>query len=600
MVAEPTDAERRAVDRALAAHGAEPMAVGVSEGHGHVSHGGFHQASSQRNLLLPVLLEVQDTVGWVGEGALGYVSEQLGVPPADVYGVATFYSLISTEPRPSRVVHVCDDIACQLAGADGIKEQLAATFDADDPQGADWAPSPCLGRCEQAPAAFVQDTERRASTAVGLDADRAVALVAEPSDAPHEVSLAAPQLQTGASGLRLLSRIGTVAPTLDAYRASGGYAALVRAVELGPDGVIDEIVASKIRGRGGAAFPVGLKWKGAAGEPGPRYLVCNADESEPGTFKDRVLLEGDPFTVIEAMTIAGYAIGADRGYLYIRGEYPEAARVIEASLTAARRAGLLGDDVGNYGFTFDIEIRRGGGAYICGEETALFNSIEGFRGEPRQKPPFPTEAGLFGRPTVVNNVETLANVPGIVFETGAAYAGIGTSNSAGTKLFCLSGHVAVPGVYEVRFGATIRELIELAGGVIGKLRAVLIGGAAGAFVGRDQLDVPLTFEAAREAGIPMGSGAVMPFNTGTDFQAVTSRIAEFFRDESCGQCVPCRVGTVRQEETLHRLGSGGEAETGLLVEIDQVMRDASICGLGQTAGSAIQSALRLGLIGGGR
>ncbi len=334
----------------------------------------------------------------------------------------------------------------------------------------------------------------------------------------------------------------------------------------------------------------------------PKSVICNADESEPGTFKDRVILEGDPFSVIEAMTIAGFAVGADHGYLYLRGESPEAEARVVAALTTAREAGLLGPDILGSGFAFDIELRRGAGAYICGEETALFESIEGKRGEPRNKPPFPVEVGLFGKPTVVNNVETLANVPLLLRIGGEAYAAIGTEGSTGPKLFCLSGHVARPGTYEVTFGATLRELIELAGGVSGgrgpeAIRAILLGGAAGVFVGPDQLDMPLTFEATRAAGATLGSGVIMVFDETVDLVDTLRRIAQFFRDESCGQCVPCRVGSVRQEELLARLAAGAqvrtrEEELWLLGEIGQAMRDASICGLGQTASSAIESALR--------
>ena len=250
------------------------------------------------------------------------------------------------------------------------------------------------------------------------------------------------------------------------------------------------------------------------------------------------------------------------------------------------------------GFDFDVELRRGAGAYICGEETALFNSLEGFRGEPRSKPPYPTDAGLFGKPTAVNNVETLINLLPIVLDGGRAYAALGTGQSTGPKLFCLSGAVATPGVYEVEFGTTLRELLELAGGTTGgQPRAILLGGAAGSFVDADQLDLPLTFEGTRAAGTTLGSGVVMPFAPGTDFPGVLRRIAQFFRDESCGQCVPCRVGTVRQEEALARMGSGaGGAERALLADLAQVMGDASICGLGHTAASALQSALRLGLL----
>jgi NADH-quinone oxidoreductase subunit F len=299
------------------------------------------------------------------------------------------------------------------------------------------------------------------------------------------------------------------------------------------------------------------------------------------------------------MTIAGFAIGSDQGYLYVRGEYPESERQLSAAISAARETGLLGDDILGSGFAFDIELRRGAGAYICGEETALFESIEGKRGEPRNKPPFPVEVGLFGKPTVVNNVETLANIPLILRMGGEAYARIGTEGSTGPKLFCLSGHVARPGTYEVEFGATLRDLIELAGGVPDDraIKAILLGGAAGVFVGPDQLDLPLTFEATRAAGATLGSGVIMVFDGTADLVDTLRRIAQFFRDESCGQCVPCRVGSVRQEELLARLAAGPrvrsrEDELLLLREIGQAMRDASICGLGQTASSAIESALR--------
>ena len=317
-------------------------------------------------------------------------------------------------------------------------------------------------------------------------------------------------------------------------------------------------------GRGGAAFPTGRKWAAVAAQAAqPHYLVCNADESEPGTFKDRVLLEGDPFATVEAMTIAAYATGASKGYLYIRGEYPEAEARVANAIDRAREAGLLGDDILGSGFAFDIELRRGAGAYICGEETALFESIEGKRGEPRNKPPFPVEVGLFGKPTVVNNVETLANVLRIVTDGGEAFARIGTEGSTGPKLFCLSGHVERPGVYEVEFGATLRDLIEMAGGVPGgrEIRTILLGGAAGVFVGPSALDMPLTFEATRAHGATLGSGVIMVFDETADLVDTLRRIAQFFRDESCGQCVPCRVGTVRQEELLARLAAGSQVRT---------------------------------------
>jgi NADH-quinone oxidoreductase subunit F len=569
---------------------------------GHVARGG-HAIRSRRSLLLPALHAVQGRIGWISQPALNYISRRLAVPPAEAYGVATFYALYATNPQPPVVAHVCDDIACRLAGAERICGDLERSIGPAGEAARDgrvaWHRSPCLGLCDLAPAALVTTAGEspRVESVAPVDAagvlgrlDGATAL-RQPSRIP----------QGGDANLRLLRRVGIVDPTsLDDYRAHGGYRALPRALEIGPAAVIDEVTTAKLMGRGGAAFPTGRKWAAVATQPArPHYLVCNADESEPGTFKDRVLLEGDPFAIVEAMTIAAVATAADTGYLYVRGEYPEAEATIRGAIAAARAAGLLGPDILGSGTAFDIEVRRGAGAYICGEETALFESIEGKRGEPRNKPPFPVEIGLFGKPTVVNNVETLANIPLILELGGEAYARIGTEGSTGPRLFCLSGHVTRPGVYEVEFGATLGELVELAGGVPGRraIRAILLGGAAGVFVGPDALGLPLTFEATRAAGATLGSGVIMVFDETADLVDTLRRIARFFRDESCGQCVPCRVGSVRQEELLARLAAGArvrsrDEELALLREIGQAMRDASICGLGQTASSAIESALR--------
>ena len=573
--------------------------------------------------MLPALHAVQARTGWVSRGALNYISHRLHVPPAELWGVVTFYHLLSTKPRPPIVAHVCDDIACRIRGGEALCEALEHAVGPPGSTGnnggaATWQRSPCLGQCERAPAAMltvagerprtitVAPVERGAEQLLGVlrrppDVSDARLGANRPADGRSVVSESVPQ--AGQAGLRLLGRIGRVDPaSLDAYRASDGYRALARAVEIGPAGVVDEVVASKLVGRGGAAFPTGRKWDAVAkAEARPHYLVCNADESEPGTFKDRLLMEEDPFAVVEGMTLAGFATGCERGFLYLRGEYPLAAERMAGAIAAARAEGLLGANVLGAGFAFDIEIRRGAGAYICGEETALFNSIEGKRGEPRNKPPFPVQVGLFGKPTVVNNVETLVNVPALIREGGAAYSGIGTGGSTGPKLFCVSGEVAHPGLYEAPFGITLRQLLELAGAR--PVRAVLLGGAAGVFVGPADLDVALTFEGTRAIGATLGSGVVMAFGESIDLVDIVRRIAEFFRDESCGQCVPCRVGTVRQEELLARLRArrplgSDQDELALLKDLGQVMRDASICGLGQTASSAIESAIfRLAIVG---
>jgi len=581
--------ERSAVDAVL---GPPPVGalLGDRDPSGlHVQRGG-REHRARRHLLLPALHSVNDRVGWISRGAVNYLAERLDVAPAEIYGVATFYGLFSTVERPARQVHVCVDLVCRAGG--GLAE-------GDLPGGAH--PAPCLGVCERAPAALVIETgvppRREVLAPATADAVQRCAAASEWPDEEPPVAAAVPQATGGDPALRLLARVGSVDPaSIDAYRAAGGYEALRRAFAIGPAAVIREVTESGLVGRGGAAFPTGRKWDAVARHPvRPHHLVCNADESEPGTFKDRVLMEGDPFAVLEAMTIAAYASGCEHGWIYIRGEYPRATRTLEAALDAARRRGFLGDDILGTGFAFDVTVFRGAGAYICGEETAIFNSIEGFRGEPRNKPPFPVDAGLFGQPTVVNNVETLLNVLPIVLGGGAEFASVGTEASTGTKLFCVSGAVAAPGVYEVEFGAALGALIALAGGVRAgaRLRAVLLGGAAGGFVGPDALDVPLTLEGAREHGTTLGSGVVLVLDDTVDLVDQLRRIAAFFRDESCGQCVPCRVGTVRQEEVLARLAAGGspQDELKLLADLGQVMRDASICGLGQTAPLAIQSAI---------
>jgi len=499
------------------------------------------------------LRAAQRRVGFVSEGALGYASRRLAVPPSEAYGVASFYALLALEERPADVMHVCTDLSCALKGAT---------------VGPGQHPSPCLGLCERAPAAY--------RTIAGPE--------------PRELQLpehSPPLPQAGDPSLRLLRRIGAgIDPeSIDAYIGAGGFEMLRRARELGATAVIAEVTESRLLGRGGAAFPTGMKWDAVAKQPAqPHYVVCNADESEPGTFKDRILMEQDPFALIEAMTIAGLATGSEKGFVYVRAEYPLAHARIENAIAQARSYGFLDG--------FDIELRIGAGAYVCGEETALFQSIEGYRGEPRNKPPFPVEVGLFGKPTAVNNVETLFNVLEVLRDGGATYAQTGTDGSSGTRLFCVSGAVDRPGLYELPFGATLSELLELAGAAPPK--AVLLGGAAGAFVGPDMLDLKLTHEDTRAAGVTLGSGVVIVYDQDADLVPALLRIAEFFRDESCGQCVPCRVGTVRQEEALHRLAAGRSHEDELqtLGELAQVMRDASICGLGQTAANAVESAIK--------
>ena len=572
MLDRPTEVETSAVD----------SVIGPPTGsNGRVAFGG-HAARAQRHLLLPALHAVQDATGSVTRGALGYISDRLTVSPAEAYGVATFYALFNVDRKGGPTIHVCDDIVCTQYGANVLCSSL-------DSSGTEYERSPCLGQCDRAPAAMFHQPGNGYANAAPVDSDSVGRITFD--------ELSPGLIHQDLSQLTLLRRIGVVDPSsLDSYIESGGFQTLTKAREMGAEAVIGELKTSGLKGRGGAAFPIGIKWEGVRNATGDeKYVIANGDESEPGTFKDRMLMEGDPFAVVEAMVIYGYATGASQGYIYVRGEYPTAEKRLAGAIDQTKDAGLLGD--------FNLEVRRGAGAYICGEETALFASIEGHRGEPRQKPPFPTTHGVFGKPTGINNIETLLASLEVVANGGDAFAAIGTEQSTGPKLFCVSGAVERPGVYEVTFGATLGELLDLAGGVSDgrALGAILMGGAAGVFADDSALDVPLTFEHTRETGTTMGSGAIVFFDDQTDFGPVLSRIAQFFRDESCGQCVPCRIGTVRQQESLERLLANQtlgtvDDENQRLSDLAMVMTDASICGLGQTASSAVQSALRLGLV----
>ncbi len=533
--------------------------------------------------LLPSLHAAQKTFGWLSQPVAAEIARSLHVPLADVHGVIEFYTLFYNEPVGRRIIRVCTDIACALRGADEVLNHLCTDHklrpgETTEEGSLTIEASPCLGLCEQPPAALVDD---EAETNISLP--------------NRSYELGRPKSLVGGS-LRLLTvHCGHGTTSLKNH---GDYAGFRRALTMKPAEVVAEVKAAGLVGRGGAAFPTGIKWEGAANAEGsPKYVVCNADESEPGTFKDRVLLIDDPHSVIEGMLIGGYAVGASRGYIYLRGEYPYILPALEDALVEARAAGLLGVNLLDSGFSFEIEVRVGAGAYICGEETALFESIEGKRGFPRIKPPFPTTYGLFGKPTIINNVETLFNVPLILLKGAAEYRKVGTEKSPGSKLFCVSGDAGRPGVYEVPFGVTLRDLLEMAGGVAQgrKMQAVLFGGAAGAFATSEHLDVKLTFEDLRAAGLPLGSGVVMVFDETRDLRDVMRRLGHFFAHESCGKCYPCQLGTQRQKEILQRVALGNTlpGDIDRLQDVGWTMTDASLCGLGQTAASAVLSAIKL-------
>jgi NADH-quinone oxidoreductase subunit F len=546
----------------------------------------------KRTVLLEILHEAQDIFGgWLPREVVERIAQALDMPAADVYGVTEFYEMFHTHPVGQKVIRVCLDGPCGVAGADGLLSGLCRHLGirpgettADGCYTVEGVR--CLGLCDRAPAVLV---------------NRARYAPADPT-APGAVLGGlppGPQLRVGGLVKVALANVGLVDPaSLDDYRSQGGLAALRKALrEMTPVGVLEAVKASKLVGRGGAAYPTGLKWQHAVGSPPPRYVICNADESEPGAFKDRVLMDGDPFRVVEGLILACYAIQAEQGYIYVRGEHRMGYERFTQAVRELELAGFLGDDILDSGFSCQIEVRRGAGAYVCGEETALMESIEGKRGFPRLRPPFPTTAGLWGHPTVINNVETLAKVPSIIMHGPRWYNALGTPESAGTKLFAVSGSVLRPGVYEVPFGVPMRHLLfDLAGGLPAgrSLQAVLTGGAAGTFLTAEHLDTPLTFEDFKRVGGTIGAGTMMVFDDTVDLRDILARIGAFFAHESCGKCYPCQMGTQRQAEILQRIaeGKGRDGDVATLLELAQVMTDTSICGLGQAASWAVIDAQR--------
>ena len=547
-----------------------------------------------RRMLLPALHKAQHLYGWLPEQVQVEIGKALLVPLADIHGVVEFYTLFYNQPTAQRVIRVCEDPACWLAGSQAFSQALEDKLSLEpgqtSPDGTiTYEHVPCLGMCELAPAAL--DGNRPVGQLTPAAVDNFLA-------STHPLS---PAKAYGKPAI-ITQTLGISYPIkLDDYLQRGGYQGLRKAFEIDPELVLDAIETTGILGRGGAMFPLGNKWRytrHAPGEPAHKHIIVNADESEPGTFKDRFLLEEDPFAVVESATLAAYTIGAENGWIFVRGEYPSCFTQIQEAVRQAQASGYLGRDIlGRSGFNFDIQVYLGAGAYICGEETALFEAIEGKRGFPRIKPPFPTTHGLFQQPTAINNVETLVAALKAWAMGVENWNALGTPESPGTKLFCLSGHVQNPGLYEVPFGLTIRQLIEMAGGVPGgvDIQAVLMGGAAGVFIPPEKLDMPLTYEDARAENIPLGSGVVMVFDQSVDLRPVVSPVARFFAHESCGKCYPCQLGTQRQMEILKKIngGNGSSQAKEDLLDIGFTMTHTSLCGLGQTAASAVTSALKL-------
>ena len=398
----------------------------------------------------------------------------------------------------------------------------------------------------------------------------------------------------------VLRNCGVIDPnSIEQYIARNGYEGLAKAFfKLKPEGIINEVKSSGLRGRGGAGFPTGLKWEFCRKAKGSiKYLICNADEGDPGAFMDRAVLEGDPHAVIEGMLVAAFAIGSEKGFIYVRAEYPIAVNHLERAIAQAKQLNLLGDNILGSGFNFDLEIKKGAGAFVCGEETALIASIEGKRGMPRPRPPFPANSGLWDKPTNINNVETFANIPIIILNGSESYKQYGTKNGAGTKIFALAGNVKNTGLVEVPMGTTLREIIfDIGGGIPGRrqFKAAQMGGPSGGCVPAEHLDLPIDYETVKEVGAIMGSGGLIVMDNDTSMVEIAKYFMDFVQDESCGKCGPCRVGTKRMLETLTKIteGNGRKDDIEGLKEMAYITQTASLCGLGQTAPNPVLSTIR--------
>ncbi len=465
-------------------------------------------------------------------------------------------------------------------------------------KGCEVRPVGCIGLCAEGPLVAVEPGGVLYRAVTAADAPDIVAAL---ESTPVERLLLTPGKPFFSEQTRVvLENCGRIDPTrIEAYIATGGYAPLYKALrEMSPEAVIAEMTRSGLRGRGGAGFPTGLKWTTVAKSRGAvKYVVCNADEGDPGAFMDRSVLESDPHRVLEGMAIAGYAVGAGQGYVYVRAEYPLAVKHLRIAITQAERLGVLGRDMFHSPFEFTVRVRLGAGAFVCGEETALLASIEGRPGKPRPRPPYPAELGLWGCPTLINNVETFANVPAILRNGGQWFGSLGTAGSRGTKVFALAGRVRHTGLIEVPMGMTLRRIVDhIGGGVVGgrRVKAVLTGGPSGGCIPESLLDMPVDYESLAQAGSIMGSGGMIVLDDTACMVDVAKYFMDFCRTESCGKCVPCRVGTVQIHRVLEKIceGSGSLQDLAMLEDLCDLMSHTSLCGLGQTAANPVASTLR--------
>ena len=545
------------------------------------------QHNNSPEAVLEIFQEIQDQRDGLTQEIIEDVARSLDIPAEKAYGVASFYSMLSVDTAPSKVIRVCDGPVCWLKRASKTRaaiehETSLSTFRVER--------TSCLGLCDRAPAALIEDEQ--AGPLSPTDAPR---LGSGWRGTPTDYS----QPRLGETRV-MMAQAGKVDPdSLQSALDLGAYEGLKKALALSSEQVVAEVESSGLTGRGGAGFPVGRKWRfvAQAGRT-PRYVICNADESEPLIFKDRVLIDTNPHQILEGMAIAGYATGSTEAFIYIRGEYASQAKRLENAIHQAEEAGLLGDHLLGSGFSFHIHVHKGAGAYICGEETALIESLEGKRGEPRPRPPYPPSYGYLGLPTLVNNVESYASVPAILRNgvdwfraVGASAAGI----TPGTKMYMILGHINGPGLFEAPFGLTLRQVIdEFGGGMLpgSQFNFALTGGAAGTIVPPELLDIPIDYASAAK-GVSLGAGAFLICDQSVSVVAFLRELLHFFSIESCGKCTPCRIGTYQSLHILKRLadGIGLPGDVHQLNQLADAMQIASFCGLGQSVAIPIKSTL---------
>jgi NADH:ubiquinone oxidoreductase subunit F (NADH-binding)/NADH:ubiquinone oxidoreductase subunit E len=539
----------------------------------------------QKQAILEILKELHSRYGYLNSQQLIDTARALNIPPEKAFGIASFYSMLNLQDDHRKILKICDGPVCWLCGADKVRSSLEQAFS----NHTDWKieRTSCLGMCDQAPAGWV---DNRLIGPIGIDRDTDIERIWR--------SVGRDYTQPRPNEMRvMLKNLGKIDPnSIESALQFGVYQGLLAALQKNPMDVIAEIESSGLTGRGGAGFPVGRKWRFVAtANRYPRYIICNADESEPLIFKDRILIDNDPHQILEGMAIAGYACGANEGYIYIRGEYAAQAERLELAIHQAEAVGLLGQSISGTDFCFTIHVHRGAGAYICGEETALIESLEGKRGEPRNRPPYPPTSGFNNLPTLVNNVESFAAVPAIILNGALWYRSLSAATTPGTKIYMVLGHINKPGVFEAPFGLTLRQVIEeYSGGMKpgSNFKFALTGGAAGTIVSEAHLDIPIDYASASK-GISLGAGAFLICDEQISVPELLCNLLNFFRQESCGKCTPCRVGTTRAYEILKQIcaGKGQLEHMDELRSLADVMFDSSFCGLGQSVSVPIRTAL---------